>query len=262
MNPWAPRGSEANTGPASLHIAEGPDARLPGNIVALSGNCRMPGISSGASYQTSQRRHRSGRMLMNTIEYWAMNNPLRAFVQRHYEAPRMMRLARNKAGKVLEIGCGQGAGARIIYDLLNLDEYVGIDLDPRMIRRAEKRAGILPNARFVQGDVSSLEFPDACFDIVVNFAMLHHVRDWSGALAEVHRTLKVGGEFLFEDLPAETWERGIGIPSRRIADHPYDQMFRKQEFVDELVRLGCRVDIYENRPLSLYHFWGRAEKMS
>jgi ubiquinone/menaquinone biosynthesis C-methylase UbiE len=173
-----------------------------------------------------------------------------------------MRLARCKAGKVLEIGCGQGTGAKIIYELLNPQEYVGIDLDPRMIRRAKKRAGDFPSARFVEGDVSSLEFPDACFDVVVNFAILHHVPDWRSALAEVHRTLRVGGEFLFEDLPVETWERGVGIPSRRIADHPYDQMFRKHEFVDELVSLGCEVDMYENRPLSLYHFWGRAEKLS
>ena len=201
-------------------------------------------------------------MLMNTIEYWAMNNPLRAFVQRHYEAPRIMRLARNKVGEVLEIGCGQGSGAKIIYDLLDPEEYIGIDLDPRMIRRAERRAGKLPNARFIEGDVSSLEFPDACFDLVVDFAILHHVPDWKRALAEVHRTLRAGGEFLFEDLPVETWERGIGIPSRRIADHPYDQMFRKQEFVDELVSLGLQVEIHESRPLSLYHFWGRAEKLS
>ena len=131
-----------------------------------------------------------------------------------------------------------------------------------MIRRAGKRAGHLPNARFIQGDVSSLEFPDGCFDTVVDFAILHHVPDWRSALSELHRTLKVGGEFLFEDLPAETWERGIGIPSRAIADHPYDQMFRKQEFVDELVRLGFDVDVHENRPLTLYHFWGRAEKVS
>lgn len=201
-------------------------------------------------------------MLMNTIEYWAMNNPLRALVQRHYEAPRLMRLARNKAGRILEIGCGQGVGAEIIHHLLDPEVYVGIDLDPRMIRRSEKRAGGLPNVRFVEGNVSSLGFPDACFDIVVNFAILHHVPDWRNALAEVHRTLRVGGEFLFEDLPAETWERGIGVPSRRIADHPYDQMFRKQEFVDELVSLGCEVELHESRPLSLYHFWGRAEKMS
>ena len=68
-------------------------------------------------------------MLMNTIEYWGMNNPLRAFVQRHYEAPRIMQPARNNAGSVLEIGCGQGAGTKIIYELLRPQEYVGIDLD-------------------------------------------------------------------------------------------------------------------------------------
>ena len=50
-----------------------------------------------------------------------------------------------------------------------------------MIRRAEKRAANLPNAGFLEGDVSSLEFPDACFDLVVNFAILHHVPDWRRA---------------------------------------------------------------------------------
>jgi len=201
-------------------------------------------------------------MLMNSIEYWAMNNPIRALVQRHYEAPRLMRLFSGKPGKVLEIGCGQGAGAKIIYDLLNPEQYVGIDLDSRMIRRAKKRVGDLPKATFMEGDVSSLEFPDASFDLVVNFAILHHVPNWRKALAEVHRTLTVGGQFLFEDLPLETWEQGVGIPFKRIADHPYDQMFRKQEFVDELETLGCRVETHANRPFSLYHFWGRAEKVS
>ena len=201
-------------------------------------------------------------MLMNSIEYWAMNNPLRAFVQRHYEAPRLKHLSTSRTDNVLEIGCGQGAGARIIYDLFSPQEYVGIDLDPRMIRRAKKRAGALPNASFWQGDVANLEFPDSCFDLVVDFGILHHVPDWRNALAEVHRTLRLDGEFLFEDLPLETWEQGIGIPFRRIADHPYDRMFRKQEFVDELESLGFAVETHENSPLSFYHFWGRAKKTS
>ncbi len=201
-------------------------------------------------------------MLMNKIEYWAMNNPLRAFVQRHYEAPRLMRLARSRNGEVLEIGCGQGTGAKIIYESLDPVKYVGVDLDPRMIRRARKKAGTLPNATFVEGDVSNLELPDSAFDLVVNFAILHHVPNWQRALHEVHRTLKTGGEFLFEDLPSETWERGIGIPSKRIAEHPYEQTFRKQEFVDELALLGFSVQTYDCHPLSLYHFWGRAEKVS
>ena len=201
-------------------------------------------------------------MLMNTIEYWAMNNPLRAFVQRHYEAPRLMGLVRGKTDNVLEIGCGQGVGARIIFDLLSPEKYVGIDLDPRMIRRANNRAADLPNARFAEGDVANLEFPDASFDLVVDFGILHHVPNWRSALAEIHRVLNIGGEFLFEDLPTETWERGIGRPFKKIADHPYDQIFGKQEFVDELANLGLDVELHENQPLSFYHFWGRAEKVS
>jgi len=201
-------------------------------------------------------------MLMNSIEYWAMNNPLRGFVQRHYEAPRLKRLSNGMAANVLEIGCGQGAGARIIDDLFSPQRYVGIDLDPRMIRRARRKARALPNAAFVEGDVTSLEFPDASFDLVVDFGIVHHVPNWKDALAEVHRALKVHGEFLFEDLPLETWERGIGIPFKRIADHPYDQMFRKQEFVNELEALGFEVETHENSPFSFYHFWGRAEKVS
>ena len=199
-------------------------------------------------------------MLMNSIEYWAMNNPLRGFVQRHYEAPRLKRLSKGSADNILEIGCGQGAGARIIYDLFSPQRYVGIDLDPRMIERAERKSGALPGATFIEGDVTNLEFQNATFDLVVDFGIVHHVPNWRDALAEVHRTLRPGGEFLFEDLPVETWERGIGIPFKRIADHPYDEMFRKQEFVDELQALGFDVETHENSPFSFYHFWGRAEK--
>ena len=199
---------------------------------------------------------------MNSIEYWAMNNPLRGFVQRHYEAPRLRRLLKGTADDILEIGCGQGTGARIIYDLFTPQRYVGIDLDPRMIRRAIRRSGTLPNTTFLERDVTSLEFPDATFDLVLDFGILHHVPDWRNALAEVHRMLRPGGEFLFEDLSAETWERGIGIPFKRLADHPYDEMFTKQEFVNELKALGFDVETHESSPFSFYYFWGRAEKLS
>jgi SAM-dependent methyltransferase len=198
---------------------------------------------------------------MNSIEYWAMNNPLRGFVQRHYEAPRLKRLSSGRTDDILEIGCGQGTGARIIFELFSPRRYVGVDLDPRMIRRAKRKAGALPNATFLEGDVTNLEFPSAAFDLVVDFGIVHHVPNWRNALAEVHRNLKLDGEFLFEDLPIETWERGIGVPFKRIADHPYDQMFTKQGFVEELEALGFDVETHESSPFSFYHFWGRARKI-
>lgn len=199
-------------------------------------------------------------MKMNSIEYWAMNNPLRGFVQKHYEAPRLKSLSRGRSDDILEIGCGQGTGAGIIYDLFDPRSYVGIDLDPNMIRRAQKKGQNLPNARFLEGDVSKLAFEDDTFDVIVDFGIVHHVPDWQDALAEVHRTLRPNGEFLFEDLSLETWENGIGRPLKKILEHPYDRMFRRQEFVDELKRLGFEVEVYGKNPVSFRYFWGRAAK--
>lgn len=191
-----------------------------------------------------------------------MNNPLRGLVQRRYEAPRLKRLLRGKPESVLEIGCGQGTGARIIHDLFAPRRYVGIDLDPRMIRRAKRRGSVPPGAHFIEGDVSTIGFADASFDVVIDFGIVHHVPNWKDALSEVHRVLKTHGEFLFEELSVETWEQGIGIPFKRLTDHPYEQMYTKREFVGELTALGFDVATHDSRPFSFYHFWGRAERLT
>jgi ubiquinone/menaquinone biosynthesis C-methylase UbiE len=201
-------------------------------------------------------------MLLNSIEYWAMNNPLRALIQKHYEAPRLMAVSRRSPATVLEIGCGQGVGAKIIYRLFNPERYVGIDLDSKMISRARQKGSELRNAEFLEGDASNLAFPDDTFDLVVDFGIVHHIPNWADALAEVHRTLKVDGEFLFEELSVETWKKGIGRPLRKVLEHPYENMFSKREFVNRLIELSFDTEIYENNPLSFYHFWGRATKLS
>ena len=199
-------------------------------------------------------------MLMNRIEFWAMNNPLRAAVQKRYEAPRLKALSRGQAENILEIGCGQGVGAKILYGMFRPASYVGIDLDPGMIKRARIRGIGLPNAEFMQGDASDLPFDDASFDLVVDFGIIHHIPNWRDALSEVHRLLVPGGEFLFEELPAETWQRGIGRPLKPILEHPYDEMFSKEEFVGELVDLGFDIETRDSSPLGLYYFRGCATK--
>lgn len=199
-------------------------------------------------------------MILNSIEYWAMNNPIRRLIQKRLEAPRLKRLCSGRTDTILEVGCGQGAGARIICDLFSPREYVGIDLDPKMVQRARKKEHGLKNARFLQGDAAQLPFIDSTFDLAIDFGIIHHVPNWRGALAELHRTLRMNGELFFEELPVETWERGIGKPLKRILEHPYEEMFRQHEFVSELERLGFEVELYEDSLVSFYYFWGRARK--
>jgi ubiquinone/menaquinone biosynthesis C-methylase UbiE len=197
---------------------------------------------------------------LNSVEYWLMNNPVRGLVQRRLEAPRLSRLSTGQTESVLEIGCGQGVGARIIYEVFRPERYVGVDLDSRMVERARRKASTLANATFMAGDASQLTFEDSTFDLAVDFGIVHHIPNWKDALAEIHRTLKPGGEFLFEELSTETWELGSGRLFKKILDHPYDQMFSKQEFTDELNRLGFETEICEDSLLGLYHFWGKAAK--
>ena len=198
---------------------------------------------------------------MNSIEFWAMNNPIRGLIQKYYEVPRLQRLSKGKTDTILEIGCGQGVGARILYDRFGPKKYVGVDLDSRMIDRARKKGQGLANAEFLQGDASSLACDNESFDLVVDFGIIHHIPNWQDALAEVHRALKTNGEFLFEELSLDTWEQGIGRPLKKILDHPYDRMFRQSEFVDQLKNLGFETEIYEQKPVGFYYFWGKATKI-
>ena len=199
-------------------------------------------------------------MLMNTVEYWAMNNPIRGAIQKRLEGPRLQQLCQGQADTVLEIGCGQGLGAEIIQGLFAPSAYCGIDLDPKMIQRARKKRSAWAGARFLQADAARLPFRDNLYDLVVDFGIIHHIPNWRDALAEIHRVLKPQGKCFFEELPVETWERGIGRPLKKVLKHPYDEMFRQLEFVRELETLGFDVEVHEDTVVGLYHFWGRATK--
>lgn len=76
-------------------------------------------------------------MKLNAVEKALMNNPVRAGVQRLYEARLLERLGgRLAGGQALEIGCGRGVGVQLILDRFGADTVVAFDLDPEMVERA------------------------------------------------------------------------------------------------------------------------------
>src|SRR6266404_1567823 len=81
------------------------------------------------------------------------------------------------AGKrLLEIGFGTGT------DLLQLARggarVTGVDLTPRSIEIARRRFEVYGfTGEFLTGDCEDLSFPDASFDVVYSFGVLHHTPD-------------------------------------------------------------------------------------
>lgn len=196
-------------------------------------------------------------MLLNTVEYLAMNNPVRAFVQRHYEARRLLRMGGPMSGgRALEIGCGRGVGVEIILDLFRADAVDAFDLDPRMIAKATKRLKRRDGkVRLRVGNASHIEAEDAAYDAVFDFGIIHHIPDWAGALAEVWRVLKPGGRFYAE----EVLRAYILHPLwRRLLDHPLENRFDYAQFRDGLTRAGF--ELVASAPFGRSFAWYVADK--
>jgi SAM-dependent methyltransferase len=81
-------------------------------------------------------------VLLNRLEYALMNNPVRAGLQRHVEARRLLRMGGPMhGGRALEIGCGRGVGTELILDMFGAERVDAFDLDPRMVALARQRPG-------------------------------------------------------------------------------------------------------------------------
>lgn len=180
-------------------------------------------------------------MKMNLLEKLAMNNPVRFYIQRHMEAPLLVKLGAHVEGmNVLEVGCAHGVGTQILLDGWNAKKVYAMDLDEDMLKKARKRLASYSKDRLELhiGDVTRIDVPDQSYDAVVNFAAIHHVPDWQSALAEISRVLKPGGLFIFQEV-TERWI--LRWPYSVLFEHPMENRFSGQQFINELERLGFEV---------------------
>ena len=104
-------------------------------------------------------------------------------------------------GDVLEIGAGSGAMAAELVASHPGATLTATDFDDAMVRASAERLapyGSRANAR--QADATALPFPDASFDAVLSWIMLHHTVEWEKALAEAVRVVRPGGRVVGYDL--------------------------------------------------------------
>src|SRR2546430_1728919 len=95
--------------------------------------------------------------------------------------------------RLLEVGCGMGT------DLLQFArggaKVTGIDLTPRSIEISRHHLSLYGhNGEFAIADCESLPFADESFDVAYSNGVLHHTPDTSGAVREIHRVLRPGGQ--------------------------------------------------------------------
>jgi len=123
----------------------------------------------------------------------------------------MRNTAFNAVGRVWLIGVNLPL-TPLILSYLGQDRFVGgSDVSREMMQAAWKLGALL-----VAGDGSTLPFGRASFDLVICRGVLHHVPDRRAALAEIHRVLRPGGEFIL----IRAQQRLVGCTDNSRADVP------------------------------------------
>ncbi len=150
----------------------------------------------GKAYQTyffhgleTNNKEKKGilqNVLIGLSCFLAFFSPLRLQRQR----ADYMYLDREKAGRLLDVGCGDGR--RLALFKAKGWDVVGQEVDPESVKVAKAKYGL--DVRL--GDLEKLSFPDNFFDAITMNHVIEHLYDPRSVLDECYRILKSGGKLV------------------------------------------------------------------
>jgi ubiquinone/menaquinone biosynthesis C-methylase UbiE len=199
---------------------------------------------------TSVRREKPyrGIGMEGMIATWYAKNTGKMLAQFQSEAKRIAaRLA--PGASVLEIAPGPGY---LAIELARLGAFriTGLDISRSFVRIAAGNAALAGvTVEFREGNASALPFWESSFDFVVCRAAFKNFSDPVGALSEMHRVLRPGGEAMIIDLrndatdealDAAVDEMHLGRIDALMTRLTFKHMLRKRAYSrDDLGRLAA-----------------------
>lgn len=179
-------------------------------------------------------------MKLNWPERLVVNNPVRVMIQR-----RIIQWIKGVTrippqARILEIGCGRGAGACLIQEAFHPATLHAFDLDQQMIRMAGKyiKAESQEQICLYVGDASVLPYRDGVLDAVFGFGVLHHVPDWRAGVREIARVLKPAGMYFLEEFYPPFYQNFL---ARQLFVHPDHDRFSSQDLMAALAEAGFQL---------------------
>src|SRR5262249_50627843 len=140
-----------------------------------------------------------------------------------------------RGSHVLEVAPGPGYLA--IEMVRRGYRVAALDISSAFVRIAREnaaRAGVAVDIK--EGNASRMPFPDEAFDFIVCVAAFKNFSDPIGALNEMHRVLKPGGEASIFDLRKDISDEDIADEVRSMQLTPWNAFITRWTFRLMLVR--------------------------
>jgi len=153
-------------------------------------------VSLDSAFESPQSKRRYVRRLFSTIadRYDLITRVLSYGQDARWKAT-LVRMANVQQGdRALDLACGTGDIALAVTN--GGARTVGLDITHRMLELAAERSSAV---KFVTGDMTSLPFGSALFDLVTTGYGLRNVPDLDAAIDEIARVLKPRGRLLSLD---------------------------------------------------------------
>jgi ubiquinone/menaquinone biosynthesis C-methylase UbiE len=179
-------------------------------------------------------------MKLNSIERLVVNNPLRRagqFLEMQWFS---RRLPVSPGARILEIGCGRGAGGQLIIEKFSPDLLCLMDLDIQMVSKARNFLSAIKvnNISYLNAGATFLPFNSHTFDAIFGFGFLHHVLEWQHSITEIARVLRPGGTYYMEELYPEIYQNMV---TRHLLVHPETNRFDSLDLINAIKNEGLDI---------------------
>ncbi|MDQ0272844.1 class I SAM-dependent methyltransferase [Cytobacillus purgationiresistens] len=107
-----------------------------------------------------------------------------------------------KGKEVLDIGCGGGIYTKAFAEM-GAARVTGFDFSAEQLLTAKKTCKDYSNIDYRQGNALDTKLNNESYDIVLERAIIHHIKDLNLCIKEIFRVLKPGGAAIIQDRTPE-----------------------------------------------------------